>query len=197
MAAGTFSHVRGNRLTWSLSGKSRDPSQALVLLSPPLVPRLREEKAKMQKQLQEERLQRARARAQAKIKKKVRGGVRATLGYTSSALRPEFQGLSARKSLCCDLQCQTGVEKSPKPGTSSVPVIGAVLLTRINLPDVLHPCQVQMLISQNSHQHPVSLRVLLLSLSTPQIDLGPSKLLVARPVSSGPQALTLRASRLW
>lgn len=100
MAEGTFSHIRGNRLTWSLSGKSRDPSQVLVPLSPPLVPRLREEKAKMQKQLQEERLQRARARAQAKIKKKVRGGARVTLGYTSQTLQPELQGLPACKSLC-------------------------------------------------------------------------------------------------
>lgn len=83
MAERTFSHVRGHGLTWSPSGKSRDPSQALVFLSPPLVPRLREEKAKMQKQLQEERLERARARAQAKIKKKVRGGTRVTLGCTS------------------------------------------------------------------------------------------------------------------
>lgn len=43
-----------------------------------------------------------------------------------------------------------------------------------------------MLSSQNSPQHLVSLRVLLLSLSTlpppPQIDLGPRKLPVARPV---------------
>lgn len=37
----------------------------------PPVPRLREEKVLMQKQLQEERLQRAQARAQAEIKKKV------------------------------------------------------------------------------------------------------------------------------
>lgn len=54
----------------------------------------------MQKQLQEERLQRARARAQAKIKKKVRGGIRATLGCTFQALQPELQDLSAGKSLC-------------------------------------------------------------------------------------------------
>jgi hypothetical protein len=100
MAEGTFSHVRGHGLIWSPSGKSRDPCQALVFLSSPLVPRLREEKAMMQKQLQEERLQRARARAQAKIKKKVRGGARATLGCTFQALQPELQGLSAGKSLC-------------------------------------------------------------------------------------------------
>lgn len=50
---------------------------------PPLVSRIREEKARMQRELQEERLQRARARAQAEIKKKVRGGSRATLGCTS------------------------------------------------------------------------------------------------------------------
>lgn len=62
--------MRGYGLTWSPSGESRGPSQSLILISPPLVPRLREEKARMQKQLQEERLQRARARAQAKIKKK-------------------------------------------------------------------------------------------------------------------------------
>lgn len=46
------------------------PLQSVVhLLSLP--PRLREEKARIQKQLQEERLQRAQARAQAEIKKKV------------------------------------------------------------------------------------------------------------------------------
>lgn len=169
-------------------------SQALVLVSSPLVPRLREEKAKMQKQLQEERLQRARARAQAKIKKKVRGGARATLGYTSWLSSPSSKACpqadhSAEETDSC-LQCQTGVEKSLRPGTSSVPVIGAVLLPRINLLDVLHPCQVQMISSQNSHQYPVSLRVLLLSLSIPKIDLGPSKLPDATPVSSGPQVLT-------
>lgn len=92
--------MRGYGLTWSPSGESRGPSQSLILISPPLVPRLREEKARMQKQLQEERLQRARARAQAKIKKKVRGGIRATLGYTFQALQPELQDLSAGKSVC-------------------------------------------------------------------------------------------------
>ena len=53
--------------------------EELVAFSGPLVlnlavpaPRLREEKAKLQKQLQEERLLRAQARAQAEVKKKVR-----------------------------------------------------------------------------------------------------------------------------
>lgn len=70
------------------------PLQSLIHLLLPLPPRIREEKAKMQKQLQEERLQRAQARAQAEIKKKV-GRVALGSHCLGRDPRPSTAGLGA------------------------------------------------------------------------------------------------------
>lgn len=76
--------------------RSWQPPLAPAVLSPSSAARIREEKAKMQKQLQEERLQRAQARAQAQaeIKKKV-GRVALGSHCLGRDPRPSTAGLGA------------------------------------------------------------------------------------------------------
>lgn len=102
-------------------------------------------------------------------------------GFLARAPRP----LSRQITLLKKQKAACSANLEPKSGTSSV--LGLGLFSSPGPVSQMccsqHPCQVQIVSSQNIHQHPVSLRVLLLG-PPPQIDLGPSKLPVARPMSS-------------